>query len=247
MKSLKNISLLLAFACAVPVYADEQTTVIDVVAQQTDVAVDQAQVTAPDEQPDVDIKSLLEHAHNYAVAGAAGIYGIVGATTISCATFFATNSLKAALLVVGGGGLASLGLIGYLHNKYKSKLGEKAFKAVQEIARLEFICYLLPLVIAGGTCTAVGFAEASGWVTGLLTGLLAKKAGLSATVAGMTAVGVATVIPTYTEMSSKADDDKQLSTYQKAIQFACVYGKNLAQYALIGAAGATAAAMCTSK
>lgn len=253
MKSLKNISLLLAFACAVPVYADKQTTATDVATQQTDVVVDAAPVVTSDEQSDVDAQTVIKDAHNLAIAETIGTYGLIASPLMVYGglKLFDAAPLTPMLLGAAGTFLASLGLMYYFnnnfHNKYKSKLSEKSFKAALVIAYWEWLSYTTPIGLAFTAYMGVKAANLGGWATGAIVGTAAKKIGLSPIAALIGSAGIANAISTYIETSTKADDNKPVSTYQKALDFVSAYTKNLVQYGFITIAGGTAAAMCISK
>jgi len=228
MKTLKNISFLLAFACAIPAYAIESEAPI---ADTVKVATNEA------EQPT--IKTILDSAHNYAVAGATSMYGLAGSAAAFAGTLVATDSLKMAFLA--GGGTIALSAIPaiYFYNKYKAQFGEK-FKTLQDIARPDMLMYMMPLMIGATAYTWSNIASAGGYCLGAVIGKAAQALGLGLKTAGFAALSTAIAIPSYVEARNQSDEKNPDSAYMTALKCMYASAKNFVclSFAITAAASA---------
>lgn len=227
MKTIKNISLLLAFACALPVYADEN------------------QASTVETQPTENIEQkpnnqlILEASQTLSKSLAGLLYGSAAGAALMIATLHLTDSFKMALLGGGITAIAPIALHAYLYKKYKAQCNEDEFKDAMTIAKGESLYYTLPLLLALGTYFTTSFAHFGGELIGLITGAIAKKAGANWLQAGIAGAGVALTIPSYLEAHAMSKEKKQPSYYDKTMNFAIAYAKNLTLVSfLAGAAGA---------
>jgi hypothetical protein len=241
MKTLKNISFLLAFACAVPAYATEQETPV----AETTVALDGS------EQPDV--KVICDAAGKYAAAVAAPLYGLAGGAAMIQAVFGATDSVELALLA--GGSTIALSVIPaiYLYNAYKTKFGEK-FETLREIAKPDTFMYILPLLIGASGYFASNIAGFGGVALGTIIHGASRVLGLSLQTTLLTTFGVATAVPSYLQARNSSenfgrssDEKKYDGTYTTVLKFTYAYAKNVAIMSFIGGAVAPILLNCMPK
>jgi hypothetical protein len=249
MKTLKNISFLLAFACAMPVVAIDQSEGAKeaVVAKMQEVEQqnsDETKVVADKaEQPSM--KDILDAANKYALAGATSLYGVAGGATAFVATLNATDSLKMALLAGGGTIAISAIPIIYFYNKYKAQFGEK-FGMFREIAKSDLMMYMVPATIGAFAYSFTTIANIAGLGLGVVIGKAAQALGLGLKTATLTAAGTAIAIPSYIEARNRSDKKNPDSAYMTALEFMYAYAKNVVFLAFIGATTA-GALMCAQK
>jgi hypothetical protein len=249
MKTLKKISFLLSFACAMPVVAIDQNEGAKevVVAKMQEVEQQKADATnAVDdkaEQPSVEV--TVNSVRNLAAAGATALYGVVGGLGVMAATLAVTDSTKIALLA--GGGIAAVAALPaiYFYKKYKAQFGEN-FKIVRECAQSDFLIYMLPLEIVGATYAFATIANIGGYGLGAVIGKAAQALGIGFKATMLTAAGTAIAIPSYIEARVQSDKKNPDSAYWTALKFMGTYAKNFVIMSLVGAVTA-GALMCAQK
>jgi hypothetical protein len=238
VKTLKNISFLLAFACAMPIVAIDQSEGQKEALVAMMQEAEQQNVDATNAVPDKtepSMKDILDAAHNYAVAGTTAWYGLAGGLVASHATLNATASLPMALLAGAGTMIASTSPMIYFYNKYKNKFGE-AFKTVQNVAGQNMFMYTLPLML--GTCGYIctNWALKSSYLLGIVISKIAQALGLNTKTIGFTAASTAIAIPSYIEAAVQSDKEKPVNTYTTALKFMYAYARNCVILAFASAA-----------
>ncbi len=229
MKNLKNISLLLSIACALPAYS--ASAELDVEVQKTE----------------SESKPTLEVAHNLGVAGSVAVYAVPTALAIGAATLAASNSPGLSLVAAGTTITIPAAFCTYLYKKYKAQLSEEAFKDATFLASAKLAWSSIPLYVAILSWISFEFAKFAGVGTGALIGAVGQKIGLNPIQAGIAATGIALAVPSSFEAHALSEEREKTDSYQTALDFAMAYARNLAFFSFVGLAGCAGAGMIDVK
>jgi hypothetical protein len=232
--NFKNLSILLAFACVVPAYADETA---------------EAQVTQ-EEKPNYALEDMCNTKMAFAkiamvggaLAGiATGLGGTAGVTAGSiakgCAVFALSSSMYA-----------------YLSNKYKNMFDEKTYERICDTEDKTFFYTMsaltapLAVILVGSLPFISGYLGCGiGGIIGMGVGKIAAIAGIAKETAGVGALGVvslaAAILETReTEFKKQQDCEIQgvkysTTLYDKVCSTFGYFCKNCAYAGIIATAG----------
>lgn len=231
--NIKNLSLLLAFACAVPIYSADET-----------LSVDQTQEASRDR--------IKEDAANTKLACTTS--GMLLSAAIGVAAGVATKSALVGGII--GGPMFAVPATAYLYlcNKYKKEFDEEAYKRVCDTEDKTFFFTMSTLTAPMAVMLAYGTLYASGFIGYGVGGIIGSAIGKAATVIGatkdtatITAIGLVSAVPAILE--AKTEIEKQnleykqngsnyaLSSLEKIGYLLPKYCKNIGYaFALLGAA-----------
>jgi hypothetical protein len=235
--NIKNLSFLLAFACAVPVYADETAETQVTQEEKRNYAVEDA------------CNSKMALAKMGMVAGAlggiaTGIGGTAGATVSSVATGCALFALP-------------VGVYAYLSNKYKNMFDKETYKRICDTEDKTFLYTMsaltapLAVILVGSLPFISGYLGCGiGGIIGMGVGKIAAIAGIAKETAGVGALGVVSLATAILE-TREAEFKKQQDCEVQGVKYSTTLGeraysvfgnfcKNCAYAGLIATAGAYA-------
>ncbi len=195
--NIKNLSLLMACAFAMPVCAAEEVSVVSQTEEQRDYAKEDAANT----------KVALAEAGMFYGAAIGAVAGVANGSMLM------------------GGAICAMPIAAYcgLRYKYKKMFDEKAYERVCDTDNGKLMMFTLgPIAIpvCYGTLgyLALYLSSMAGWTVGgaagTIIGKLSAAVGITNEVATVTALGAAIAVPTVFE--TKAELEKQKLEYEKA-------------------------------